>query len=319
MRRIERLINLIAALLETPRPLTAEEIRERIAGYGDEPTADAFRRAFERDKEDLRRMGVPIEVRPTGHLGGDPEGYLIPKDQYYLPELQLEPDELAALRIAAGALLGGVEQAEAGLLKLSIDETSAAVVAPRIAYGADIAAEEPALVSLYAAVLQLSPVAFTYRRADGDVARREVRPYSLVHRRGHWYLVGWDEQRNDVRGFKVSRIDGAVEKRRGSYEIPEGFDGAQHLAEAWELGGEGPVDVVVRFDAEVRWWPEQNMSDARTKEGPDGRLDVIISASNLDAVVSWAVGFGDRVEIVSPPAARDLLMARLGPYLETSR
>jgi proteasome accessory factor B len=318
MRRIERLINLIAALLETPRPLTADEIRDRIAGYGDEPTADAFRRAFERDKEDLRRMGVPIEVRPTGHLGGDPDGYLIPKDDYYLPELLLEPDELAALRIAAGALLGGMEEAEAGLLKLSVDETSAAVVAPRIAYGADVAAEEPALVSLYAAVLQLSPVAFTYRRADGDVSRREVRPYSLVHRRGHWYLVGWDEQRDDVRGFKVSRIQGPVETMQGSYEIPEGFNGSQHLVEAWELGEERPVDVVVRFDPDVRWWPEQNMSDARLEEGPEGRLDVIIAASNLDAVVSWVVGFGDRVEIVSPPAARDHLMTRLRPYLENA-
>jgi proteasome accessory factor B len=316
MRRIERLINLIAALLETPRPLTAEEIRERIAGYGDEPSSDAFRRAFERDKEDLRRMGIPIAVRPTGHLGGDPDGYLIPKDDYYLPELQLEPDELAALRIAAGAVLGGMEEAEAGLMKLSIDETSSTVSAPRISYGADVAAEEPALVTLYAAVLQLTPIAFTYKRADGEVARREVRPYSLIHRRGHWYLVGWDEQRDDVRGFKVSRIQGAVETRGGSYEVPKGFDGSRHLAEAWELGGEGPVDVVVRFSPDVRWWLEQNMADAGMKEAPKGSLDVIIPASNLDAVVSWVVGFGDRVEIVSPPAARDQLMTRLRSYLE---
>jgi predicted DNA-binding transcriptional regulator YafY len=74
----------------------------------------------------------------------------------------------------------------------------------------------------------------------------------------------------------------------------------------------------VRFDPDVRWWPEQNMSDARMEEGPDGRLDVIIPASNLDAIVSWAVGFGDQVEIVSPPAARDHLMTRLDPYLESA-
>src|SRR5918992_1189633 len=108
VRRIERLINLIAALLESRRPLTAEEIRAEIAGY-DQETHEAFRRAFERDKEALRAMGVPLEVRPTDPFSDQADGYFIDKSSYYLPELDLAPDELAALRLAADSVLGAKE------------------------------------------------------------------------------------------------------------------------------------------------------------------------------------------------------------------
>src|SRR5688572_29113300 len=88
MRRIERLINLIAALLETSRPMTAEEVRRDIAGY-DQANFDSFRRAFERDKESLRAMGIPLETRPVSPdaFSDHVEGYIIPKERYYLPEL----------------------------------------------------------------------------------------------------------------------------------------------------------------------------------------------------------------------------------------
>src|ERR671916_3228940 len=120
MRRIERLVNLIAALLETLRPLTAEDIRHQVAGYGG-TSLEAFRRSFERDKETLRDMGVPLEIVPTDAFSEQADGYIIPKDKYYLPELDLEPEELAALKLAADAVMSGGDQAGAGLMKLSID------------------------------------------------------------------------------------------------------------------------------------------------------------------------------------------------------
>src|SRR5688500_16511119 len=116
MLRIERLINLIAALLDGRRPLTASEIRERIAGY-DSQSAEAFRRTFERDKAELRDMGIPIE---TVKDEDDNDAYVIPADKYYMPELDLQPDEIAALKLAADAILGVGEQAGSGLKKLSI-------------------------------------------------------------------------------------------------------------------------------------------------------------------------------------------------------
>src|ERR671910_3012531 len=158
MRRIERLLNLIIALLNTDRPYTADEIRERIEGYGREPTHEAFRRTFERDKEDLRNMGIPIETVTTDVFSDVPDGYIIPKTKYYLPNLELEADELAALHLAAAAVLGSREQAEAGLLKLSIGPDPSPAGGTRVLWSADVAAQQPLLAPLSTALMERAPV-----------------------------------------------------------------------------------------------------------------------------------------------------------------
>ena len=316
MRRIERLINLIAALLETSRPMSAEDIRTSIAGY-DQPNHDAFRRSFERDKEALRSMGIPLDVQPVP--GSDVDGYIIPKDKYYLPELDLEPDELAALRLTASAVLGGGDLAESGLRKLSVDEGRAGSLdwgGPRIVWGADVAIEQPLLGSLYEALLDRVPVSFSYETAKGDSSTRTIEPYGLVHRSGHWYLVGREVAQDAVRSFKVSRIRDEIGKAEGTYAIPDDFDAESHLTgEPWEIG-EDVVDVVVRFDPEVAWWADQNLPADSISHASDGGRTVEMRVANLDALISWLIAFGDRVEIVSPAAARAQLVQHLRSALE---
>ena len=314
MRRIERLINLIAALLETSKPMTADEIRTEIAGY-DSESLDAFRRAFERDKADLRAMGIPIELRPVDALS-DVEGYVIPKSQYYLPQLDLEPDELTALRLAAESVLGGGDVAESGLMKLSVDAAAESWSGPRVVWGADLAAEQPALAAIYPALLDRRAVAFRYRSSGADASReREVDAYGLVHRRGNWYVVGRDRAIDEIRVFKVARIEGAPRLLEHGYEVPDGFRAEEHVAgEAWELG-DAPATATVRFDPVVRWWAEQNHPDAPRRELPGGAVDVELQVSNVDALVGWAIGLGPGVEIVEPASARAALLGHLAPYL----
>src|SRR3954468_20677555 len=156
--KLERLLNLTAALLETPRPLSAGEIAQRVYGYPEDKVA--FRRAFERDKEDLREMGVPIAL--TEIAGSDPPetGYRIPKDQYYLRDPGLEADELAALHLAASAVrLDGIEGV-GGLWKLggrphdiTTDEAAPELTPLPV---------DPRLVVLWDAVAQRKPVDFRY-------------------------------------------------------------------------------------------------------------------------------------------------------------
>jgi proteasome accessory factor B len=315
MRRIERLVNLIAALLETRRPMTAADIRSRIAGY-DQDNHEAFRRAFERDKEALRAMGIPVELhRLDEALGEAAEGYIIPKERYYLPDLELAPDELAALRIAAETVLGAADAAEAGLMKLTLDSPDAPSQGPRLVWGADLAAEQPLLSPLYSALFERTPVAFDYVRAgEDDPARREVEPYRLLHRRGHWYVVGRDRDRAAVRAFKLSRIRSPVEPLDGTYDVPDDFDATEHLGEGWEIGTE-PTTAVVRFDADMRWWAERNLAEGHKTEASGGALDVEMPVSNVDALVSWALGFGDRIEIRRPEEARRRLLSHLEPFL----
>lgn len=321
MRRIERLINLIAALLETPRPLSADDIRRNVAGY-DQANHEAFRRAFERDKEALRAMGIPLELRPSPDdpLGEQLDAYIIPKDRYYLPDIDLEPDEVTALRLAADAVLGAGDEVESGLLKLSMDAPSSSLGTPRVAWGADVTASEPSLAGLYGALLERAPVRFTYRAASGEERERRVEPYGLVHRRGSWYLVGRDRDREAVRSFKVSRVVSDVASEPGNYEIPNGFDAAEHLAgEPFEIGSEEPALATVRFSATLRWWAEQNLDRGARSEGPDGSLDVELPVANTSALVSWALGFGDEIEILEPPEARAALKDHLAPWLVSER
>lgn len=316
-RRIERLINLIAALLETRVPLTIQQIRDEIAGY-EQQTHEAFRRAFERDKADLRALGIPLETRSTGAAGDDQDGYIIPKSRYYLPELELDDDELVALRLAAEALLGEAEEAEAGLLKLSMDEPAGSWSGPRIVWGAHVATRHPLLGAAYSALLERRPIRFTYHSAaSGETRPRTVEPYGLAYRRGQWYLVGRDVERNSVRSFRMSRAGGGLETLEGSYDIPEGFDaGAQVAGQAFEIGPDDPATARVRFDASIRWWAEQNLHTTSSHDAGDGALDVELPVANADALVAWVLGFGGGVEILGPPEARHRILEHLAPFLE---
>ncbi len=311
MRRIERLINLIAALLDGRRPMTAAEIRERIAGYGSE-SPEAFRRSFERDKAELREMGIPIEVVKDEE---DNDAYLIPAKKYYMPDLDLTADELAALRLVADAVLGVGEQAAAGLRKLSVTATDETMAAPQVVWGADVAAEQPNLGPLLSGLLEKEPLQFDYVSADGNKTSRQIEPYSLVHRRGNWYVVGRDVERDAVRSFKVSRVVPPVRRGSGTYEIPSDFDLERHVgAEPWEIGDAERFTARVRFDRSLRWYPEQNLRNLTLHEGPHDSVEVEMQVSRLDALIQWALGFGSAVEIVAPGEARAAMVEHLSAF-----
>lgn len=316
MTRIERLINLIIALLETRWPLSASEIRERVGGYGQD-NYESFRRAFERDKDDLRSLGIPVEVRKKDPLDEHSDGYIIDKERYYLPDLDLEADEIAALRIATEAVRGGQSEAAAGLMKISVDSTTAPVDGPQVAWGDDL--RQPALGAIYEAQLERRPITFDYQSASGDRTDRRLEPYGLVNRRGHWYVVGNDVDRDAPRAFRISRIQGNVTMLEGDYAIPPGFDAQAHLpAEPYEMG-ERPREAVVRFDASLSWWVEQNLGRAPRAAQADGSLELTLPVGNIDALVSWVLGFGAAVEVLSPPEARSEILDHLEPLLGGAR
>jgi len=317
VRRIERLINLIAALLEAPRPLTAEEIRREIAGYNQD-SHEAFRRAFERDKEALRAMGVPLELRATDPFAEQPDGYIIPKERYYLPDLDLEPDELAALRLASETVLGGGgDEAESGLLKLSMGDEPGPWLQRGAVAATNLGISDPHLGEVYSALTDRRPIQFSYEDARGRRTARRVEPWSLVHRGGHWYLVGRDRDAGDQRTFKLSRIASPVRPQDGSYTVPASFDAGRSIgAEAWEFGPDEPEEVTVRFSATTRWWAEQNLPELPARDGPSGALDVDMRAGNVAALIAWVIGWHGRVWILAPPPLRTRVLEHLRPWLQ---
>ena len=313
MTRVERLINLIAALLDSPTPMTAEQIRTRIAGY-DNPNEEAFRRAFERDKADLKAIGIPIEF-VKDQWGGAPS-YTIPKERYYLPDLDLAPDELAALRIAANAVLGSQGAAGSGLLKLSAAGPEVPWTGARLTWNADIAATEPLLGPLYEAIADRHVVSFTYRSAgSADARARRVEPFALVHRRGHWYLIGCERDLGETRTFKLSRMTPPIETMDETFVPPADLDPEDHVGgDSW-LTGDDTIHARVRFSEPVAWWARQSFPPERIAEGPSGALDVTFPVASLDALSSFLVWWGTDVEVLEPPEARHHLVARLRPLV----
>jgi proteasome accessory factor B len=300
MDRLERLINLTAALLEAERPLTADELHQRLPGYAE--NVQAFRRAFERDKEVLREMGVPLvleEVDPSAQPGL--EGYRIPKDEYYLEDPGLDPDELAALHLAASAVeLEGARGVEA-LWKL----------------GGWVAEEgpPPAMAALpgaahlgpaFAAISRRQPVTFTYRGGE-----RHVDPWRLAFRNGHWYLLGRDRDRDGERNFRLDRIDSEIvpDESSAAFDPPEFTSGP---AAPWQMGAEEPVRARLLVDSDHAGWAiGQVGSDAIESRGGDGSVVLGVTVTNRSAFRSFVLGFLDHAEVLDPPELRADLIAWL--------
>lgn len=208
--RVERLLNLVIALQAARRPLTVSEIGRLVDGYGAAAADDAaFRRMFERDKEELREQGIPVEV--TLQPGGE-QGYRIPPRRYALPDLDLDADELAALALAARLWDSA---ALAGAATLALRKLGAAGAPADLA--PQVGASAPALPALLAAIRHRRPVAFDYRGAGAQTAaRREVDPWGVVSWHGHWYLVGHDRGRAQERVYRLDRVTGEVRETAGT-------------------------------------------------------------------------------------------------------
>jgi len=218
MPAVERLVNLTIALLETRRPLTFDELRRRTRYYPQSDPASA-RRMFERDKELLRSLGVPIETRQD--FGMEDPGYLIDRRTYELRGVDLDSDEVAALALAVEML--GASEGALPLAKVAARAPDPAPIdLPPTRVGipvTDIDAFAPAIV-------ERRVVRFAYRTADGRSGTRTVEPYGIVRRRRAWYLVGRDRDRGEPRGFRTDRIQGALDvlEPAGAFDVPAGLD-----------------------------------------------------------------------------------------------
>lgn len=195
-KRTQRLINLVIALLTSRTPLTKHQLRHLY-------DMSAWERTFERDKDDLRALGVDIETVPLDSFSELEEGYRIRRDDFELPEVQFTPAETQALGVAARAWgeASAASYTDAALLKLraagvEIDHDRLLALWPVMG------TNDPAFEPVREALLTRATIAFRYR--DGD--ERRVDPWSLKQRGGAWYVVGFDHDRSAPRRFKLARM-----------------------------------------------------------------------------------------------------------------
>lgn len=312
MRKVERLINLIALLLNTRRPLTVEDIRNTIPGYQQEDYS-SFKRMFERDKEELRSLGIPIERRFTDVWEVE-EGYLISHDRYYLPSLDLTPDEMAALWISSRIVVEPEGKEDQALLKLSLGLEGGADPASPPWLRAELHLDSPALPRLLEAVAGRRRVTFRYRAADQSKdAERTVDPYALIHRQGAWYLAGHDQLRGALRHYKLPRITSNISfaTRSGGpdFEAPEDFSpAADSVTEPW--AGEEGATVEVAFSPRLAWWVEQSLG-LEAKGTWKGWTLVRVPVTDEEGFVSWVLGFGEEAVVRKPDRVRRAVVRRL--------
>jgi proteasome accessory factor B len=311
--KLERLMNLTAALLDAERPLTADDISERVTGYSD--GKEAFRRTFERDKDELRQLGVPIEMRIIPGSYPEEYGYRIDRSDYELPDPGLAPDELAALRLALQAVRVGEQSGDGSeaLWKLGglVESDEASGAAP-VGEGAVASLPpDPSLVPLFSAVLERRVARFPYA-ATGGVAERVVEPWRLEYRRGRWYLTAHDLDRGEERNFRLDRIRGAVD-----LDAPGTFTGPPASAPAepdqpWAYGDGEAVTAVLRVDADQsRWAIDQLGVDSIMDTAADGTTTFAVPVTSWPAFRSFVLSFLDHAEVLEPADLRADLVAWL--------
>jgi proteasome accessory factor B len=307
-RKTERLLGLVLCLLSSERYLTAIQIRAAVPGYPE--SFEAFKRMFERDKEELRELGIPLETGSNSALDEE-QGYRIPRQAYELPEIRLEPDEAAVLSLAARvwrqAELAGA--AAGALLKLraagvDAEETPQPGIEPRLA-------GEPAFGPLWEAVRDRRPVTFAHRAAGrSEPQQRRLDPWGVVNRHGRWYVAGHDADRDAVRVFRLSRIEGPVQFTgpAGSVTVPEGTDVRETVRE-WDTQPSPQRTALLR----VRGGAGHGIRRYATSVRPDGDGWDLIEAPFSD--VGWhsehLASFGRAVIVVEPADLREAVITQL--------
>jgi predicted DNA-binding transcriptional regulator YafY len=296
---LERITNLVALLLETRAPLTLEQITHELRGQYPDGDA-AMRGAFERDKAMLREIGVPIDSEVLSGAEAGRTAYRIDRRRYELADLDLTPDETHALQMAVAA--ARLSEGDMGLLKLGADGAVSSSVVANVP-------DDPALPALREAAAVRAETQFTYR----GTARR-LQPYSVLLRDGSWYVIGHDHGHDEVRTYRVDRIEGGVTAGEpGAFERPTGFDvRAAFPADPKLLGDETSQRAVVRVDAVRAGRVEARVGERSVvQRHADGAIEVEVPCANLDAFRSWLFGMGEHAEVVRPPEVREAVVSWL--------
>lgn len=313
-------MNLVIALLSTRSFITAERIRETVSGYADSPSDEAFSRMFERDKNELRDLGIPLE---TGRVSSmDPtEGYRINREAYALAPVELTADEAAAVAMATQLWESPelVTATQGALLKLraagvDVDAPESAVAITTTAALPGLRGSEDVLGILLAAIDSGQAVQFKHRASRGEpYTERTVEPWGVVTFRGRWYLVGHDRTREATRTFRLSRIDADVTAigPRDAVRRPDGVDLRHivHLAVA-----DAPPSAQARvWVAEGRGTALRRQAVTTTPHALAGRAgdEIALDVGREDQLARDVASCGADAVVLDPASLRQNVVDRL--------
>jgi proteasome accessory factor C len=315
--KLIRQLSLVAFLMAERRPLTARDIKSNVEGY-QEMSDEAFARRFYSDRAELVQLGVPLDSQRDEFTGE--ELYTLRSERYFLPELELDDEELAALQTCFFLLEGRFAYAEPlrlALQNLTLGRDAGSLAAQPTSTAVRVEVRDPdyspeiqgRLGKLEGAISKQRTVKFRYWSIYKDEEEeRTLNPYALLPENGSWYVIGHDLDRNDIRTFRVSRIRSDIRfatRRERDFRLPPEFDVEQYRGRAeWQFG-----DVVgtarIEVAPDTAWWVHRAYGDARNSV--DGDVFETQYAS-LPLLARWILRQDGRAFPIEPPELRRLVV-----------
>ena len=302
-RKIERLINLTIALLATQRYLTKSEIFRTVDGY--EGSAETKERMFERDKDDLRTLGITIDVGSFDPIFNDEAGYRIRSENYQLDLGEITPTEISLLSLAADAWQGAAfaDAAQSAILKLSsigvpADPIDIPGLSPKLSNSsAD-------LETVTAAIASSDFLIFDYLATNLESQERTIIPFALSNRTGFWYVSGVDQEIQEVRTFRLDRVQGEIKHRKNKdpFEFPASFELSE--ADTAEIHRTAVIDV-----RKSKGYALRRLAISVKDLGEWDQIKVPIhSLETLGAEILW---HGEDVFVHEPSELREYIVKQL--------
>jgi proteasome accessory factor B len=297
-RKSERLVNLTIALLATTRWLTKSEIYRSIDGYNGD--VDAKERMFERDKEELRNLGIEIEVGSFDPLFEDEVGYRIRPEKYQIQISSLSVNQLSLISLATQMWRGAVlsSQANSALVKLkSLGIESDSEGLELTAQSIDVSDEN--LTHIIDAISAKRTISFSYMNRDAISEERALEPYGVGTKNGYWYVAGNDLAKREVRLFRLDRFSSTVKEqgRAGSYEVPADFNMSELLKSQARIQ---------RCRLKLRTDKAYSLRRFATEISSEEDWDIVeYSYASTDQLLRDLLWHGDDVLIVEPAELRE--------------
>lgn len=315
--KLVRQLSLVAFLMAQQRPVTAEEIHEAVEGYGG-MSEQAFLRRFYSDRSELEGVGLRLAVERPSDDPFQGDLYAMPPENYYLAPIEFDEAELSALHTSLYLLEGQFAYAEPLRLALQhltlgrpspLDDHAARTVAVNLLGSRHTSEVASHLIKIESAISRRKTIRFHYYSIGrDDRSDREVDPYSLLYMAGNWYLVGYAHDREDLRCFRLSRIEGRITfKTRAEHDFPppSEVDLSRYRDRApWQLAD--PLGTaVIELSSTIAWWVDQMFgAHGQFEERADGSGVFRTDYGAAALLVSWVLGLGTEAEITEPPELR---------------
>jgi proteasome accessory factor C len=330
--KLIRQLSLISFLMAQGRPVSALEIKREVEGYSD-MNDDAFARRFYADRAELESLGIQLGVEKPGEGFFEAELYSLPPENFYLDAIEFSDEELAALSTALSLLTEG-DFAYAEPLRLALQQVAwghpnplkegerapVEMAMTASAGGRDLSQR---LSKIETAISRRKTIEFTYYTMERDeTEKRKVDPFHLVFRGGQFYLIGYAHEREAVRVFRLSRIQGKVgyaSKAEHDFSPPEDFDRRDYGQRAdWQLGEiRGTAKIFVRD--RIAWLIERDfgaygeLRAAKKSDGAPGKGSVFeTDYASPRELIAWVLRWRQNAQVLAPEELREESESRLG-------